>query len=268
MRDETPVLIGAGQFTFRGPAENSPSPLELLKIAAKRAIARAGLQGTVLAQLDALAVVAFSIGASGGLSKLPLPRLGRRVMGRVHVIRHGKPAATWGGQDDDPGLDETGREQARAVAAILSALPERERPARVVSSPLRRCRETAAPLAAILGVPVEIEPAVGEIPTPAALAPEDRPAWLRQAFAGDWADILGDRDYRVWTEEVACALARYEGCAVFSHFVALNAAVAAAQGTNAVMAVRPDHASVTVFEVVDNRLRLVEKGREASTGVL
>lgn len=189
-------------------------------------------------------------------------------MGRVHVIRHGKPASTWGGDDEDPGLDAAGQEQARAVAAVLAALPEEERPRRVISSPLRRCRETAAPLAAILGVPVEIEPAVGEIPTPIALTPQERPAWLRQAFAGDWADIQGDRDYLAWTAQVAGALARYEGCAVFSHFVALNAAVSAAEGTAAVMAFRPDHVSVTVFEVVDNRLRLVEKGKEASTGVL
>ncbi len=189
-------------------------------------------------------------------------------MGRVHVIRHGKPASTWGGHDDDPGLDASGLEQARAVAAVLAALPPRQRPARVISSPLRRCRETAAPLAELLGVAVEIEPAVGEIPTPAALSPEARPAWLKQAFAGDWAEIEGDRDYLAWTVEVAEALARYEGCAVFSHFVALNAALAAAQGTRAVMTFRPDHASVTVFEVVDNRLRLVEKGKEASTGVL
>lgn len=75
MRDDTPVLIGAGQFTYRGAPENSPSPLELLKIAAERAVADAGLSGAVLAELDALAVVAFSIDAPGGLSRLPIPRL-------------------------------------------------------------------------------------------------------------------------------------------------------------------------------------------------
>ena len=75
MRDNTPVLIGGGQFTYRGAAENSPPPLELLKIAAHRAAGDAGLSGSVLAQLDALAVIAFSIDAPGGLSKLPLPRL-------------------------------------------------------------------------------------------------------------------------------------------------------------------------------------------------
>ncbi|MET3667438.1 acetyl-CoA acetyltransferase [Caulobacter sp. 1776] len=75
MRDDTPVLIGAGQFTYRGETANSPSPLELLKVAAERAALDAGLKGAVLADLDALAVVAFSIDAPGGLSKLPLPRL-------------------------------------------------------------------------------------------------------------------------------------------------------------------------------------------------
>lgn len=75
MRDDTPVLIGAGQFTYRGEAAISPSPLELLKVAAERAVLDAGLKGSVLADLDALAVVAFSIDAPGGLSKLPLPRL-------------------------------------------------------------------------------------------------------------------------------------------------------------------------------------------------
>ena len=62
---------------------------------------------------------------------------------RLFLIRHGKPAAVWGEADDDPGLDDTGREQAAAVAAHLLGLPDGERPTWVVSSPLRRCRETA-----------------------------------------------------------------------------------------------------------------------------
>src|SRR4051794_31177451 len=75
MRDDTPVLIGAGQFTYRGAAENSPTPLELLKIAAEKAAADAGLAGSVLARIDALAVIAFSIDAPGALSRLRAPRL-------------------------------------------------------------------------------------------------------------------------------------------------------------------------------------------------
>ena len=57
--------------------------------------------------------------------------------------------------------------------------PEVERPTRVVSSPLRRCRETAQPLADALGVEVEVDPLVGEIPTPKALSHAERGPWLR-----------------------------------------------------------------------------------------
>ena len=93
-------------------------------------------------------------------------------MARLYLIRHGKPAAVW--DDDDPGLDETGRAQARAARDWLMALPPAERPTRVVSSPLRRCRETADPTAQALGVTVEVDARVGEIPTPSGLATEDR----------------------------------------------------------------------------------------------
>ena len=66
-------------------------------------------------------------------------------MSRVYLIRHARPSATWGGDDDDPGLDELGYSQARQAAKTLLALPPELRPVRVVSSPLRRCQETARP---------------------------------------------------------------------------------------------------------------------------
>jgi broad specificity phosphatase PhoE len=186
----------------------------------------------------------------------------------VHVIRHGRPASTWGGVDEDPGLDEVGLSQAKAVAEEILSLPSEERPRRVVSSPLRRCRETAAPLAEALGVEIVIDPRVGEIPTPLALSAAERPAWLRAAFAGRWDEIEGDLDYMTWTQSVAAALSEHGGAAVFSHFVALNAAVSIATGRLEVMAFRPDHCSRTVFEIDGERLILIAKGREAQSQVL
>jgi acetyl-CoA C-acetyltransferase len=73
--DSTPVLIGAGQFTHRGPAAQAPVPLELIKIAAIRAAEDAGLSAAALAGLDALGVVGFAIDAEGALARLPVPRL-------------------------------------------------------------------------------------------------------------------------------------------------------------------------------------------------
>lgn len=189
-------------------------------------------------------------------------------MGDIHVIRHGRPASAWGGDDEDPGLDAVGLEQARAVAREIMSLPLASRPGRVVSSPLRRCRETAAPLAEALGVEIEIDRRVGEIPTPQALSALERPDWLRSAFSGRWAEIAGDLDYAGWARSVASALLAHDGAAVFSHFVALNAAVATATGQEQVVVFRPDHCSRTVFQADGDRLILVEKGREAQSQVL
>ncbi len=67
------------------------------------------------------------------------------------VVRHGRTEANASGlllgQRLDPGLDDLGHRQATALAAVLPA------GARVVCSPLRRTRETAA----ALGRPVEVD---------------------------------------------------------------------------------------------------------------
>lgn len=190
-------------------------------------------------------------------------------MTRIYMIRHGKPASTWGDAGDaDPGLDEAGRRQAEAARDALLALPPEARPKRVVSSPLRRCRETAGPLAEALGVEVEIDPGVGEIPTPKALSPEERGPWLRAAFAGRWDQIQGDLDYEAWRRAVTEAAASRPRAAVFSHFVAINAVVSSLRRQPEVLAFQPDHASITTLALDDGRLSLIEQGREAATRVL
>jgi broad specificity phosphatase PhoE len=189
-------------------------------------------------------------------------------MARLYLIRHGRPASTWGGTDADPGLDETGQAQARAARDWLMALPPGERPKRVVSSPLRRCRETAQPTAQALGVEIEIDPVVGEIPTPQALAEAERGPWLRRAFEGVWAGIEGDLDYETWRREIVESLRARRDTAVFSHFVAINAVVSKLADDERVVAFRPDHTSITVLETDGDSLTLVSRGGEAQTGVL
>ncbi|MDP3748751.1 MAG: acetyl-CoA acetyltransferase [Phenylobacterium sp.] len=71
MDDRTPVLIGAGQFTYRGEPGESPSPTALLKIAAERAAQDAELTLEALGGIDTLAVVGFTIDAPGGARLVP-----------------------------------------------------------------------------------------------------------------------------------------------------------------------------------------------------
>jgi broad specificity phosphatase PhoE len=188
-------------------------------------------------------------------------------MRRVYMIRHGSPASSWGESDDaDPGLDANGHNQAQAAAKTLLALPQP--PHLVVSSPLRRCRETAAPFAQQLGMSARIETKVAEIPTPAGIAREMRPSWLRAAFDAQWSAIEGDIDYLAWRDAVAATVAAAADTAVFSHFVAINAAVSAATSDPRVLCFRPGHASITVFETDGENLTLIERGSEAQTRIV
>ena len=186
-------------------------------------------------------------------------------MARIRLVRHGEAAAAWGGAgaDSDPGLSELGRAQAEAVVHILAADP----PARLLTSPLRRCRETAAPSAVRWGLEPALAPQVAEVPTPSDMPDADRGAWLTAAFVGSWSDIPGG-DYGAWRDGVAEFLLGCGGAVVFTHFVAINAAVAAATGNPRVGVFRPGNASVTVLETDGVRLRLVELGAEAQGRVL
>jgi len=180
-------------------------------------------------------------------------------MTRLYLVRHGRAAAGWD-TDADPGLDEIGQRQAVAVAAKLA----QHGPLPILTSPLRRCQETAAPLAATWGVETRIEPAVAEIPSPQGVAMADRIDWLREAMRGTWLD-LGDR-YVAYRDLVVSTLTAMETEAVvFSHFVAINVAIGAATGDDRLVVRSLDNCSVTVVDVVDGALQRVESGHEADT---
>ena len=188
-------------------------------------------------------------------------------MTRIYMIRHGKAAAGWDG-DADPGLNELGRAQAEAVAKKVQALVAT--PVPIYSSPLKRCQETAAPLAAAWGVTPQIEAGVGEIPPPL----EDltaRTDWLRRVMAGTWEGLYSDAvsvesgvDFRGWNRNVVSTLNALEGEAIviFSHFIALNAAYCAATGAADVVSFAPENCSLSIFDTDGTSLSLVAQGEE------
>lgn len=91
---------------------------------------------------------------------------------RIVLWRHGRTVWNTEGRfqgQTDIELDDTGRAQAQRAAALLAAL----QPDLIISSDLRRAADTAAPLAKIMGLPVE----------------QDKR--LREIFAGDWQGMVG-----------------------------------------------------------------------------
>lgn len=184
-------------------------------------------------------------------------------MKELFLVRHGRASGGWD-DDPDPGLDDVGREQAERLANRLGPMGA-ETPPRLVSSPLRRCQETAAPLARRWDVTPIIEPAVAEIPSPDGVPFGERVPWLRTAMAGGWTD-LGARFVAYRDEVVATVRALPAGTVVLSHFVAINAVIGACLGDDRLVIRSLDNVSVTVIGVdEDGSLRLVQGGDEADT---
>ncbi|MFE7666177.1 bifunctional RNase H/acid phosphatase [Streptomyces celluloflavus] len=140
------------------------------------------------------------------------------------LLRHGETALTpekrfSGSGGGDPELSAAGRRQATAAAAALAA---RGTVQAVVSSPLRRCRETADTVAARLGLEVRIEDGLRETDFGAwegltfaevrERHPEDLTAWLGSTKA---APTGGGESFATVARRVAVArdklIARYTG---------------------------------------------------------
>jgi broad specificity phosphatase PhoE len=177
----------------------------------------------------------------------------------LYLVRHGRASAGWD-TDPDPGLDEIGARQAVDVAARLNGFG----PLPIVTSPLLRCRQTAAQLAQLWDVEPVVEPAVGEIPSPEGVEMQDRIDWLRVAMRGTWTE-LGPR-YGRYRQRVVSTLVDLGGnSVVFSHFIAINVAIGSALDDDRLVLRSLDNCSVTVVDVVDGGLQLVESGHEADT---
>ena len=167
------------------------------------------------------------------------PRQAPRHLGRTRRSRSGAGRSGPGaGARRGRGADGAARRRAAGPRAVVAAAPlPRDRPAF-----RRRDRRGGRGRAARRRDPQSRR----------RLAEDERGPWLRNAFQIDWREVEGDIDYDAWRAAVGEALGELDGnTAVFSHFVAINAALSCVTGEPRVLTFRPDHASITVFEVDD-----------------
>jgi broad specificity phosphatase PhoE len=182
-------------------------------------------------------------------------------MPRLILVRHGRAASGWG-DHLDPGLDELGRAQARAAADTLAEFG----PLPIVTSPLRRTRETAQPLEDRWRLEARVEPAVGEVKSP---VPDlsARVEWLREFMVSTW-DTQPPALLEWRAALIDALLAMEQDTVVFTHFVAINSAVGVATKDSRVTCFAPDHCSQSTFLTDGKRLVLLGAGDEAQTRVL
>jgi probable phosphoglycerate mutase len=83
----------------------------------------------------------------------------KRPIKKLLLIRHGSPHENHATHPADPPLDAAGHRHARRLAKALA----NENIDRIVCSPQRRALDTAAPLAELLGIGLEIVDGVAEV---------------------------------------------------------------------------------------------------------
>ncbi len=172
---------------------------------------------------------------------------------RLILVRHGRPDESLGLAD--PPLNDAGRSQAAAVAALLS----RERPTHLVSSPLRRARETGEPLARHTGLePIVID---GWAEADRALSRYRSTETLRAQGEHEWARFLADPVAYMGADPIAFrqavlqalddTLALSSPCdreprvVVFTHGLPINTVLSQALGLSRITHFPPWYGSVT-----------------------
>lgn len=180
----------------------------------------------------------------------------------IYLVRHGLAAA--GVADLDPGLAELGHTQARAAAEAL----RETKATRLIVSPLRRTQETAAPIAAALGLVPEIREEVAEVFDP-SMPSEERTAMIGPFMAGRWRDQPAA--LRAWRQRVIDTLlavgletAAQDGdLVVVSHYIAIGVAIGEATDDDRVVPAPIANCSITSMEVGHAGLTLIEAGSVA-----
>lgn len=191
-------------------------------------------------------------------------------MAMVYVVRHGESEADregrYQGRRDSP-LSALGHRQAAALANALTA----SKVACVISSPLRRCIETALPVAAHLGLALECDDRVVEIAhgtwegrLHAEVEREDAArmhAWRKtpQYVRFDGGESLADVDAR-WRSFAAARLGDADAIVV-THDILVRLAILA--GTNRPLAQlwepRAENAAYAIFESNGARWQLLSE---------
>lgn len=171
---------------------------------------------------------------------------------KLVLVRHGRPDEDDHERPHDPPLRADGRAQAQAVAQRLV----QEGITRILSSPLLRATQTAAPLAERLGLAIEpidgwaeADRHVSRYRSSETLRALGGQAWER--FLADPVGFLGG-DPSSFRDEVLQALAATIGdgprdahVAVFTHGLPINVVLSQALGLERIIHFAPGYGSMT-----------------------
>lgn len=166
------------------------------------------------------------------------------------LIRHARPEQIMAADGPaDPSLTDIGRRQARAVAGWLAAEPFDA----LYTSPLVRARQTADPLARLVGIDATVRSGIREYDSedpsyvPVEVLRQDKQAWRTFLAEESVVDRTGFVTEVTTTLEQIIADHRGERVVVVCHGGVINAWAAHVLGLSSQLFFNPDYTSVNRF---------------------
>ncbi|MCP4756627.1 MAG: histidine phosphatase family protein [Proteobacteria bacterium] len=187
------------------------------------------------------------------------------------IIRHGLPLRVET-QDDspaDPDLSEEGKEQARKLARWMKS----ERLDVLYSSPMNRAKQTAEPMAGIIGLEILIESGVAEFDRNSSeyvpmeeLKSKDYEKWLELMQGGfqDHFDLDAFQKTAVDTLEGIVTKNKGKRVAVVCHGGVINIWAAHVLGIDNALFFQPQYTSINRFLIASSGTRSVVSLNEAA----
>jgi broad specificity phosphatase PhoE len=170
---------------------------------------------------------------------------------QVLLVRHALPLRSEHGEGSDPDLSDEGFAQVKRLPDALARFPI----SRVVSSPQRRAIQTAEPVAAARGLPIEIDDRFAEydrdlpLYIPVEQIRKEKPEeWARMA-RGQLPSAVDEDAFRARVqaavEDLVAAAGPDDTVAVFSHGGVINVLLHEILGTARLLSFPVDYASLT-----------------------
>ncbi|MGU3503076.1 histidine phosphatase family protein [Mycobacterium sp. C31M] len=164
------------------------------------------------------------------------------------LVRHALPLRSEPGEGSDPHLSDDGIAQAARLPDALNRYPI----TRLVSSPQRRAIQTGEPLAAKLGLPIELDERLAEYDyglshyTPLEELPKEDLQRLIDGHLPRDVDVDAFQA-RVWAgiDDIVATTAHDDTAVLFCHGGVINAVVHRIMQTKRLLCVQVDYAGIT-----------------------
>ena len=193
---------------------------------------------------------------------------------KIYLVRHGEATEGWTSQD--PSLSELGKSQAQSLMTVMDSVVDESsiNNTNVLSSPLKRCKETASLALQKKYLEIVINDNFRELPSP-TLDLEKRVNWLRRILPLTWSELLKDTEtidsgvnFNQWKKNIMSNIySLKKDTIIFTHFVVINAVIGEILKSNKIINFQPANCSITEISKKNDKLKIVKLGKSLESKV-